>query len=61
MTNKDFLDKCEWEGGYCGLAQSGFESKELKDKKLRALWEKYLPIYKQLEAIEHEMDEYLEI
>lgn len=61
MTKNQFRAKCEWEGGYYGLAGYGIDPKELKDKKLKELWTKYLSIYVLLEACEREMDEYLEV
>ena len=60
MTKKQFFEIAN-DRVYYGLAQRGLNAKEIKDKKLRALWEKYVPAYKELELIEREMEEYLNV
>jgi hypothetical protein len=60
MNNQEFADKAEWEGGCFGLATYGLNAKELKDKTLRVLWEKYMKAFSELENINGDILAHLE-
>lgn len=57
MSNVDFFNKVEWEGGLFELALYGINPSEIKDAKLKKLWSEYKDKVQELLEIADRIEE----
>lgn len=58
MTNEEFWDKMDWEGGYERLYDYGGRAfgDELEDSKMKELWYQFCDLMEKAEPIKRKMD-----